>query len=144
MSNVLNRFEQPADGTQDNKLILGGTLETSGGSSLKTQVVTLKINDVSTAGQTYFLSPFAGTLLKVSSVLNGAIITADAVLTVKTQAGTAGTITIANSGSAAGDIDSLTVSSNGAVTAGSLIEVETDGASGNTIPVDLTLEIALS
>ena len=144
MSNVDNFFEQPAGGVTDNKLVIGGSFETEGGSSLKTQVVTLKINDVSTVGQTFFAVPFAGTLTKVTSVLNGAIITADAVLTVKTQAGTAGTITIANSSSAAGDIDSLTVASNGAVTAGSLVEVETTGASGNTVAVDLTLEIALS
>lgn len=142
MSSVDNYFKQ-SNGTS-NKLILGGDVETAGGASLKTQVVTLKISDVSTAGQTYFYAPFAGTVTKVTSVLNGAIGTADATLTVKTQAGTAGTITIANAGSAAGDIDSLTVASNGAVTAGSLIEVETDGASTNAVEVDLTVEIALS
>lgn len=142
-ANVLNKFEQPtSDG--DNKLVIGGSMETAGGASLKTLVVSVKIVDVSTAGQVFFFAPFAGTLTKVTSVLNGAIITADAVLTVKTQEGTAGTITIANSGSATGDIDSLTVSSNATVTAGSLIEIETTGASGNTIAVDLTIEIALS
>ena len=145
MSNVDNRFEQPVSpDSKDNKLILDGTVETGGGASLKTQVVSLKMVDVSTVGQAYFYSPFAGTLTKVTSVLNGAIITADAVLTVKTQEGTAGTITIANAASAAGDIDSVTVASNGAVTVGSLIEVETTGASANTVAVDLTLEIALS
>lgn len=143
-NNVDNFFEQPASGTKDNKLVVGGSLETAGGASLKTQAVTLKIADISTAGQTFFLAPFAGALLKVTSVLNGAITGADAVLTVKTQEGTAGTITVANSGSAAGDIDSLTVSSNATVTAGSLIEVETDGASTGTVPSDITLEIALS
>lgn len=144
MSNVDNNFEQPQSGGSDNKLVLGGSVETGGGASLKTQVVALKINDVSTAGQAYFYSPFAGTLTKVTSVLNGAIITADAVLTVKTQAGTAGTITIANASSAAGDIDSVAPVTNNAVTAGSLIEVETSGASGNTVAVDLSIEIALA
>ena len=141
--NTLNYFKQPKE-DKDNDLILGGTVETSGGASLKTQVITLKIVDVSTVGQVYFHAPFAGTVTKVTSVLNGAIITADAVLTVKTQEGTAGTITIANAASAAGDVDSLTVASNGAVTAGSLVEIETTGASGNVVAVDLTVEIALS
>lgn len=142
-NNVLNKFGHPGSG-DDNTFVVGGTMETSSGASLKTQVVSVKIVDVSTVGQVFFLAPFAGTLTKVTSVLNGAIITADAVLTVKTQEGTAGTITIANSGSATGDIDSLTVASNGAVTVGSLIEIETTGASGNTVAVDLTIEIALS
>lgn len=142
-NNVLNKFEHPVSGG-DNKFVVGGSIETGGGASLKTQVVTLKIVDVSTAGQTFFASPFDGTLLTVTSALNGAITGGDAVLTVKTQEGTAGTITIANSGSAAGDIDSLTVASNGAVTAGSLVEIETDGGSTGTVAVDLTIEIALS
>ncbi len=141
MSSVENYFEQ-ADGS-DNKLVVGGSFETGGGSSLKTQTVSLKISDVSTAGQAYFYAPFAGTLTKVTSVLNGAIITADAILTVKTQEGTSGTITIANAASAAGDIDTLAVASNGSITAGSLIEVETNGASGNAVAVDVTLEITL-
>lgn len=140
---VDNYFEQTGnDG--DNKLVLGGSVETAGGSSLKTQVVAFQIDDVSTAGQAYFYAPFAGTLTKVTSVLNGPIATNDDTLTVKTQAGTAGTITIANAGSAAGDVDSLTVTTNGEVTAGSLIEIETDGASTNAVSANITLEIALS
>lgn len=143
MPNTDNYFEQPGSGS-DNKLVLGGSVETAGGVSLKTQVVSLKMVDVSTAGQAYFYAPFAGTLTTVTSVLNGAIITDDATLTVKTQEGTAGTIVIANAASAAGDIDTLVIASNGTVTAGSLIEVETDGASANTVAVDLTLEMTIS
>lgn len=142
MPSVENYFEQT--GSTDNKLVLGGSVETGEGTDLKTLVVPLKLTTISTAGQVYFYCPYAGTLTKVTNVLNGAIATADATLTVKTQAGTAGTITVAYSGSAAGDIDSLTVVSNGAITAGSLIEVETDGASTNAVETNLTLEIALS
>jgi hypothetical protein len=43
-----------------------------------------------------------------------------------------GTITITQSGSAAGDVDSLTPSSNNTVTADSFITVQTNGASVNT------------
>jgi len=138
-NNVDNYFEHPTD-SSDNKLVLGGSVETSGGADLKTDTIALKIVDVSTAGQTYFYAPFAGELTKVTSVLNGTIATAPAVLTVKTVTGTAGTISITETGSNTGDIDSLIVASNGAVTAGSLIEVETSGASTNTIAADLTIE----
>ena len=48
-------------------------------------------------------------------------------------------ITIANSGSAAGDLDSLEPGSNNTFAAGEKIEVETDGGSTNAIQVDLTL-----
>lgn len=104
-----------------------------------------KITDVSTAGQTYVVTPMAGTVTKVTTVLNGAIITADATLTVKDGDGNSmGTITIANSGSAAGDKDTLTPSSNATVAAGEAIEIETDGASGNAVEVDILVEITPS
>jgi len=102
--------------------------------------VNATIQDVSTAGQIFAVAPWAGTLLKVYSVLNGAIATGDAVLTVKNDAGSsAGTITIANAASAAGDLDSLEPASNNTFAAGEKIEVETDGGSTNAVQVDLTL-----
>lgn len=100
------------------------------------------IDDVSTAGQVYLTIPFAGTVTKVDSVLNGAIATADAVLTVKDGDGNSmGTITIANSSSAAGDKDSLSPSSNNGIAAGETIEIETNGASTNAVRVFLTVTV---
>ncbi|MGR3179840.1 MAG: hypothetical protein ACUZ8E_17510 [Candidatus Anammoxibacter sp.] len=142
-ANVDNFFDQTTTNSTDNKFTVGGTIQTLAGASLKTTVLTARIADVSTAGQVFILVPFAGTLLKVSSVLNGAITVADAVLTVKTAGGTAGTITIANSGSAAEDIDTLEPAANNTVLAGGLIEIETSGASTGAVGVDLTLEFAL-
>ena len=99
----------------------------------------LKIVDVSTAGQVYATIPWGCTLNSVSTVLNGAIAGGDAVLTVKNNAASsAGTITIANSGSAAGDKDSLEPGSNNTFSAGDLLEIETDGGSTNTIAADIT------
>ena len=89
-----------------------------------------QITDLSTAGQIYMVSPFAGTVFAVYGVLNTAITTDDAVVTIKTAAGTVGTFTVANSGSAPGDVDSLTSGLvNTAVAAGATVEVETDGGS---------------
>ena len=104
--------------------------------------LTDRLADVSTAGQIYVACPYAGQVTKVTSVLNGAITGADADLTVKDNAGSSmGTITIANSGSAAGDVDTLSPSSNNDVVPGDLIEIETDGASTNAVSVGLMIEI---
>lgn len=146
MSNVLNRFEQPVSGSQDNPLILGGTVELPSGTSLKKAYLTVKLDDISTAGQIYVVSPVAGTIFKIYSVINGAIATANSILTPKI-AGTAitdGAITVAFSGSAAGDVDSSTPTAANTITAGAAIEIETDGASSNTVEVVLTIEITLS
>lgn len=122
-----------------------GVVDVSDGVDIgKGQVVQVsgKISDISTAGQTYLRAPIAGTVTSVVTKLNGAIATADATITVKDDAGSSmGTITVANSGSAAGDEDSLAPSSNNTVAAGEHIEVETDGSSTNTIELDIAVVI---
>ncbi len=115
----------------------------SGAWSFPEYVITAKITDISTAGQVYVTAPWAGTIEKVYSTINGAIGTADATLTPKIggTAVTSGAITVAYSGSAAGDVDSSTPSAANAVTAGQAIEIETDGASSNAIEVEITLVV---
>lgn len=143
-NNVLNRVEQTSG--SDNKYIFGGSVETEAGQSLKKFVLTTQIEDISTAGQTYVVSPFAGTITKIYSVLNGAISGANSILTPKIggTAITDGAITVAFSGSAAGDVDSSTPSALNTVTAGQAIEIETDGGSTGTVKTVLTIEITLS
>jgi hypothetical protein len=92
--------------------------------------VSALINDVSTAATVYVPIPFAGTVVKVVTVLAGSLTTANATVTVKNAAGSSmGTLTITQSGSAAGDIDVLNPVSNNTVTNDSRISIETDGAS---------------
>lgn len=97
------------------------------------------IADVSTAGQVYVPvnTQMEGEIVEIRTVLNGAIATADAVLTPKIggTAITGGAITIANASSAAGDVDSSTPSAANKVVAGDAIEIETNGASTNTVEV---------
>lgn len=124
-----------------------GVVDVSDGDSLTKADVILNgyMADISTAGQIYVVCPVAGDVKAVYSAINGAIAMADATLTVKTAAGTVGTITVANSGSAAGDVDSLTSGLlNTAVAAGATIEVETDGASTNTVPTFCTIVVTPS
>ena len=107
--------------------------------TLNDYFIQAKIVDVSTVGQIYIPVPDDGKVIKVISALNGTIDTADAVLTVKGAEGTMGTITIEDSGSAAGDVDTLEPTANNNVLEGGTIEVETNGASGQTISVDLVI-----
>lgn len=103
-----------------------------------------KIEDVSTAGQVYVVAPTDGEIVKVYSALNAAIAMANAAITTKI-AGTAitgGGITITQSGSAAGDVDSAEPTAANYVKEGQVIEIETDGASTNTVSVDFTILIS--
>jgi hypothetical protein len=145
MAETKNYFKPVTTG-QDNPLILGGTVETATGQSFKKIRLFASITDISTAGQIYVVSPVAGTITKIYSVINGAIATADSILTPKINnvAITNGAITVAFSGSAAGDVDSSTPTAANTITAGQAIEIETDGGSANTVEVVLTIEITLS
>tara|TARA_R110000772_G_scaffold12368_4_gene37827 strand:+ start:1393 stop:1863 length:471 start_codon:yes stop_codon:yes gene_type:complete len=91
------------------------------------------IENISTATTVYVPIPFAGTVMKVVTVLEAAIGSSDATITVKNAAAASmGTITVAQSGSAAGDVDTLSPSSNNTVAADSFITITTDGASVNS------------
>lgn len=101
--------------------------------------------DISTAGQCYIPVPAdcQGEVIEIRSVINGAIGTGDATLTPKIggTAMTNGAITVTQSGSAAGDVDSSFPTSARTVAAGDAIEIETDGASTNTVEVFFTVVI---
>lgn len=99
-----------------NKIVLNvGTVSTKGADAAVIRVV----------------SPVAGTIDKVWSVLNDALATGDATLTGKIGAAaiTNGAITITEAGSADGDVDSATPSAAKTVTAGSVISFTGGGAS---------------
>ena len=104
--------------------------------------LTALIDDVSTSATVYIPIPYAGTVTKVVSVLAGSLTTANATVTVRNAAGTSmGTLTITQSGSAAGDVDVLSPVSNNTVTSDSKITVETDGASDTTRKLFVTVYI---
>jgi hypothetical protein len=109
--------------------------------TLNDYFIPFSLSTISTAGQVYVPVPDDGKIIKVITALNGTIATADADLTIKTAEGTAGTITVAYSGSAAGDVDSVEPTSNNNVLEGGTIEIETDGASTNAVSIDGTIVI---
>jgi hypothetical protein len=90
------------------------------------------IENISAASTVYVPVPFAGTVMKVVTVLEGAIGSSDATITVSNAAAASmGTITVTHTGSAAGDVDTLAPSTNNTVAADSFITIATDGASVN-------------
>ena len=121
-------------------LVINGSSVSCQGAAIDQTVLTTELKDISTASETFVISPHAGNLAAVYSIIDGAITGGDATLTIKVGGSSVGTITIANAGSAAKDVDSAT-SLTQAVTAGQAIEVETDGSSTNTIKANLTLVI---
>ena len=110
---------------------------------LSRRYITVTIDDISTAGQVYVAPGFTGRIVKATSCIAGAIGTADADLTLKISgtAVTGGVITVATASSAAGDVDECVPTALNEFGPADHIEVETDGASSNTVPVTVVLEL---
>jgi len=117
----------------------------AGPSAKPTQIVTAhtRITDVSTASSAFTVSPIAGEVIAIYTVLGGAISGADAIVTAEIGgvAITGISITVAQSGSAAGDMDSDVPTGANTVAAGSVLEAVTDGASTTTATLDVVFVI---
>ena len=85
------------------------------------------IADISTAGSSWIVSPCAGTITNIRTIINGAI--------------SGGAITIANASSAAGDVDASTPTDNRVLAAGNKLEAITNGGSTNTIIAEVMYTI---
>ena len=113
--------------------------------NLNKVVLTAVIADISTAGQIYIPIPdeFNGDVVEIRTVLGGAISGADATITPKVigTAMTNGVITVAQSGSAAGDVDTSRPTGANTVRAGEAVEIETDGASTGAVALGIAIVI---
>lgn len=105
--------------------------------------VTARLDDISTAGSVIIPLIQDCTVVGASFVLGAAITTADAVVNVKNSSGaTMGSpVTILNSSSSKGDQYAFTATGNNAIIGPSWMEIETDGASDNTAPLYITVEL---
>ena len=111
--------------------------------TLNDYFITAEIEDISTASSTFVAIPDGGKVVKILTALQGAISGADAAITFEVG-GTAMTnsaITVANSGSAAGDVDSSEPSAANRVEEGGTIEMITDGGSTGTAKLLVTFVI---
>ena len=99
--------------------------------TLNDYFLTAEIEDVSTASSTFVAVPDGGKIIKIITALQGAISGGDAAITFEIggTAVTGGAITVANSGSAAGDVDTATPTAANRVEEDGTIEMITDGGS---------------
>lgn len=123
----------------------GGAMSAPGGANLLQQVLHLDIEDASAEAVYYLVSPHAGTISAVYSVIDSAVLTADVTITGKIGATaiTNGVVTITQSGSAAGDIDTATPTAANVLTAGQAMNftVTGGGAAGTGPRIHLAVVI---
>lgn len=113
--------------------------------TLQQDTLAAVIADISTSETVYVPVPYAGDVTRVTLVIDGAISAANAVIDVKDSDGNSmGNITVLQSGSAAGDVYSLTPASNEAVTDNDYITVETDGGSTDTVTARVSIVVTRS
>ena len=111
--------------------------------TLNDYFLTSTIADISTASSTFVPVPAGGKVIKIITALQGAIGTANAAITFEIGgvAITGGAITVTQSGSAAGDIDTAEPTAANDVAEDGSIEMITDGSSSNTIKLVVTFVI---
>lgn len=113
--------------------------------AIKKGALVIRIADISTAETLYLMLPKC-TVTKIWSVLSAVIATANATITAYRigAALTNGVITIAYSGSAAGDIDSCTPTANNVFDGSThYLKLVGGGESTNAVPVLVTIEFTL-
>jgi hypothetical protein len=140
--------------TSDAGKILTPSASTAGTSELrylnepevkqKVCYITAHFPDVANKSDIFIPMSFAGTVTGVKTIIDGAIGTADTVLTCKvgSTAMTNGTITIAYSGSAAGDVDSCTPTALNTFGASDYLRVTSDTAGSGTVNATVLFTIS--
>ena len=111
--------------------------------TLNDYFLTSKITTISTAGSTFVPVPDGGTIIKIFTSIKNAISSANAALTFEIGgvAVTGGAITVTQSGSAAGDVDTAEPTALNTVSEGGSIEMITDGASATACECVVTFVI---
>jgi hypothetical protein len=114
----------------------------SGSGAWKGQTLLLnkKITDISGSFDRYIPLPVACRVVHITTAISAAISGSDLVLTFKNAAAASmGTITVTQSGSAAGDIDTLTPSSNNTFAVNTAIEIEGNGGPSSHVDLDVAI-----
>ena len=111
--------------------------------TLNDYFLTSKITNISTAGSTFVPVPDGGRIIKIFTSIKNAITTADAALSFEIggTAITGGGITITQSGSAAGDVDTAEPTAANSVNEGQANEMITDGGSSTACECEVTFVI---
>ena len=114
----------------------------SGAWTARQDLITVHIHDISTATDIYVPIINAGTVSKLQTVTSAAIAGSDLIITAyNSSSASMGNLTVTQSGSAAGDVDEKSPTSNNTVAAGSYIRINSNG--GPSSHVDVMLIIAV-
>ncbi len=134
-----------ADNVTDDSLDID-TIDETSIKNLNTVFITTRIPDLTTAGSHWVVIPVAGTIENVWSVIDATIDTADITLTLERSgvALTGGVITIAYSGSAAGDVDTCAPSANNDMTAALPLEIVMATTNTQAASAVITIELAVT
>ena len=139
---VLNVLEQSVNG--DNKLILGGSLQTTGGlSNLKSRSFVLSVTDIATAGSVWFVPGIQGTVTRIISVID-AFGFGTAILSFRIGGVSITDADITIDMLSAGTIDESFPTGNNVITANDTIEVVKNGGASGTVNSTLSFQIILS
>ncbi len=111
--------------------------------TLNDYFLTSKITNISSAGSTFVPVPDGGRIIKIFTSIKNAITTANAALSFEIggTAVTGGGITVTQSGSAAGDVDTAEPTAENSVNEGQAIEMITDGGSSTACECVVTFVI---
>ena len=111
--------------------------------TLNDYFLTARLADVSAASSVNLSVPDDGKIVKIISVLGGAITTANAAVTTSINGTTVtgGGFTVAFTSSAAGDIDTAEPTAANNVKEGDFITITSDGGSSTSQPIDVTVII---
>ena len=111
--------------------------------TLNDYFLTAKVTDISAAGSTFVAVPDGGNIVKIITTIKNAITTADAAITFEIggTAVTNGAITVTQSGSAAGDVDTSVPTAANRVEEDGTIEIISDGASATACEMIVTFVI---
>ena len=120
-------------------LSINNTTVISTAAELDEFILTENISNLANADSYWVVSPYAGTIESVSTVVNGDTGGATAItLEIGGSAVTGSTVTIAN-GSADGEVDTATPTAANTVTAGQAIEIINDGGAVNAVRAVVTI-----
>lgn len=117
-------------------LKIGGVQVSASAAEINETILSLDIADGSADADYFLVSPHAGAISKIYSVIDGPVGTADITITASIGATpvTGGVVTIASAGSAAGDVDVATPSAANVVTAGQAIKLAVAGGGSGGSP----------
>ena len=109
----------------------------------KPTFLSMWLPEIDTTTEFYMPVPVAGDITKIYCVIDASFTGGNQTLACKINGTgiTNGTITVTQSGSAAGDVDSATPTANNAVVAGDYIQVTSGAEATSTVNAYLTFEI---